>query len=170
MKRSGSFLLWVKIFLASVEPTEFTGESLPDWDLKKMTVLFFLKKLLFIWKLRLWWFAIVSLLLKARQLSYQMATSSLMASKFAEEISKPINQICVMPLSGIIRGNLLFNVNQMMLVSTVITLDNPNVELPPPPLPRPAQQSRNLIPISTFNQHWNKVKLTRFGRGAGAPR
>lgn len=75
-----------------------------------------------------------------------------MASKFAEEISKPINQICVMPLSGIIRGNLLFNVNQMMLVSTVITLDNPKVQLPPP-LPRPAQQSRNLIPISTFNQH-----------------
>lgn len=143
MKRSGSFLLWVKIFLASVEPTEFTGESLADWDLKKMTVLFFLKKkLLFIWKLRLWWFAIVSLLLKARQLSYQMATSSLMASKFAEEISKPINQICVMPLSGIIRGNLLFNVNQMMLVSTVITLDNPNVELPPPPPPSPALHNK----------------------------
>lgn len=98
-------------------------------------VFVFLKKLLFIWKLRLWWFAIVSLLLKARQLSYQMATPSLMALKFAEEISKPINQICVMPLSGIIRGNLLFNVNQMTLVSTVITLDNPNVQLPPPPPP-----------------------------------
>lgn len=135
MKRSGSFLLWVKIFLTSVVPAEFTRESLPGWDLKKMTILFFKKKILFIWKLRLWWFAIVSLLLKARQLSYQMATSTLMASKFAEENSKPINQICVMRLSGIIRGNLLFNVNQMMLVSTVITLDNPNVQLPllPPP-------------------------------------
>lgn len=93
-----------------------------------------------------------------------------MTLKIAEEISKPINQICVMPLSRIIRGNLLFNVNQMMLVSTVITLDNPNVQLPPPPFLRPTQQSRNLIPISTFNQHWNKVKLTGFGRGTGALR